>query len=416
MRKNLLRQAGQEDLSANVPLRPTLTQMAGGLVVAASSRIRLLVGAAVYFVVLTTIVSVNALPAAAATLKVTNCNDSGPGSLRQAVASAHSGARIKVAPRTCSTITLASTINIATSVALAGSRFHPVAITGDITSRLFTIPANVSVTVSRLTISTQKSLSDGGGISNAGMLTVTNSTLSGDLARLGGGAILNAGTLMVTNSTLSNDEGYGGGGGAISNSGTATIVDSTLSENLSRQGLPCGCQTGGAIASDGTLTIINSTLSGNAVDGHGGAIAGSGSISVSNSTIAGNTAYPYIFFTSNTGGIYGQANVTATVLANNSGGDCSSVLTDGGFNIDDDGSCGFSSPSVSDSPTLDKTLGPLENNGGPTQTIALLPGNPAIDYVTPSADCPRTDQRGVARKAPCDIGAFDTDRRKHHRQ
>jgi hypothetical protein len=100
----------------------------------------------------------------------------------------------------------------------------------------------------------------------------------------------------------------------------------------------------------------------------------------------------------------------ATILADNgSSGDCSGGDTDQGYNIDDDGSCGFSGTSTSDSPTLDATLGPLANNGGATKTIALLSGSPAIDVV-PAADCPPTDQRGAARTGTtCDIGAYDTD-------
>jgi len=58
--------------------------------------------------------------------------------------------------------------------------------------------------------------------------------------------------------------------------------------------------------------------------------------------------------------------------------------------------------------TLDGTLGTLSDNGGSTETVALLAGSPAIDVV-PAADCPATDQRGAPRTAPCDIGAFDTD-------
>jgi len=101
--------------------------------------------------------------------------------------------------------------------------------------------------------------------------------------------------------------------------------------------------------------------------------------------------------------------VRATLLAENTGGDCfGGAVTDSGYNIDDDGSCGFVLPSISDYATLSKTLGSLANNGGPTQTIALLPGSPAIDYV-PKADCPATDQRGDPRTPPCDIGAYDTD-------
>ena len=139
----------------------------------------------------------------------------------------------------------------------------------------------------------------------------------------------------------------------------------------------------------------------------GGAIYNGGSVSSSNSTLVNNSA-------GSGGGIYDDAspagvNLLATLLSGNEGGNCyAEAMTDDGYNIDDDGSCGFTLPSISDYQTFSRTLGPLANNGGPTQTIALLPANPAIDYV-PSADCPATDQRGDPRTAPCDIGAYDTD-------
>ena len=150
---------------------------------------------------------------------------------------------------------------------------------------------------------------------------------------------------------------------------------------------------GGGINNSGVLTVTNSTLSGNSIAWCGSGPCGNGS------------------------GIYtsSPANLEATIMANNKnvamqnfGQECYGSIVDSGYNIDDDGSCGFTSPSISDYAALDTTLGPLANNGDPTQTIALLPASPAIDYV-PAADCPATDQRGLARRVPCDIGAFDTD-------
>jgi hypothetical protein len=126
-------------------------------------------------------------------------------------------------------------------------------------------------------------------------------------------------------------------------------------------------------------------------------------VNVDNSTVYGST---YGIFN------VGTANVEATILAANDGQDCVyNPVNDKGHNIDDDGSCGFSGTSTSDSSTLDASLGSLANNGGPTQTIALLGTSltdPAIDVV-PAAQCPATDQRGAPRTAPCDIGAYDTD-------
>jgi len=105
--------------------------------------------------------------------------------------------------------------------------------------------------------------------------------------------------------------------------------------------------------------------------------------------------------------------VTASLFAESpSGGDCDPGGDAGGnYNIDDGfgvGRCFVGGTNINSSTTLDTTLGPLANNGGPTETVALLPGSPAIDDV-PLADCPPTDQRGNPGGIPCDIGAYDTD-------
>jgi hypothetical protein len=92
-------------------------------------------------------------------------------------------------------------------------------------------------------------------------------------------------------------------------------------------------------------------------------------------------------------------------------GDCSGVSgqTDLGYNLDDDGSCGFDAATdLSANPSADLDPSGLQNNGGPTQTIALEPGSTAIHGVTDASFCPATDQRGAPRTTPCDIGAFDT--------
>jgi hypothetical protein len=101
-------------------------------------------------------------------------------------------------------------------------------------------------------------------------------------------------------------------------------------------------------------------------------------------------------------------------VAENTGGDCyqaAGTFTDEGYNLDSDGSCALNSASpYFDLPSTDPDLGDLQNNGGPTDTMALLAGSPAIEYVTAvSGLCPLTDQRGAARNTPCDIGAYDTD-------
>jgi hypothetical protein len=132
---------------------------------------------------------------------------------------------------------------------------------------------------------------------------------------------------------------------------------------------------------------------------------------LTSSTVSGNSA-------TLAGGIYNNStlNAVANIVANSSsGGDCSGYsnsgtfhITDSGYNLDDDGTCGFSaSTSLPDTPAGLNPKG-LQNNGGPTQTIALEPGSAAIGHITNAADCQPTDQRGYIVKVPCDIGSFDT--------
>jgi hypothetical protein len=128
-----------------------------------------------------------------------------------------------------------------------------------------------------------------------------------------------------------------------------------------------------------------------------------GSASVTHSTLWGNSAQ-------DGAGIYTSSGSTlvATIVAKSgSGKDCAGVsppVTDDGYNLDDDGSCGLSGTSLSDTPAGLNPAG-LQNNGGPTQTIALESGSPAINHVTAPSDCTGTDQRGAPWPTPCDIGA-----------
>jgi CSLREA domain-containing protein len=234
----------------------------------------------------------------------------------------------------------------------------------------------------------------GGGILNEWSLTVTSSTFSGNSASNRAGGIYNEGDLTVTSSTLSGSSAINGGG--VYNVGNLSVTSSTLSGN--------SAINGGGIANEGSLIVTNSTLSGNSATTAGGGIANGGYLLALNSTLSGNSA-------SNGGGIinYTTLNYANTIIANStSGGDC---YNDGGTmglnntNLVENGSC---------SATLsgDPKLGALANNGGPTQTMALLAGSPAIDAgnnAVCSADPDNLDQRGVTRPqgSRCDIGAYE---------
>jgi hypothetical protein len=259
----------------------------------------------------------------------------------------------------------------------------------------------------------------GGGIYNTGTgtLTVRHSKVSGNSVHDGGqgAGIYNGGTLTVSNSTLSdNVDSFGPGGGIYNNGSKATVSDSTLSGNSAVE------DSGGGIYNGGTLTVSNSTLSGNSsTDGNeGGAIFNFGTLTVSNSTLSGNSATDG----GQGGAIFNDGTLTlkSTLLASQvSGGNCDGVgrsLSDG-YNLSDDSTCAFLTQTGDQNNSTTVGLSPsgLQNNGGRTQTIALLSTSSAVDAIPLAActdavgDSVSNDQRGVARPqgSGCDIGAYE---------
>jgi hypothetical protein len=149
------------------------------------------------------------------------------------------------------------------------------------------------------------------------------------------------------------------------------------------------------------MAVTNSTLISNTA-GYGAGINNLGTLSVQSSTFGGNANFAL-------GNQYsGTAVLTDTILADGVTNCAGSMIASGGYNLEDANTCGFTQPS--DITNTNPLLGPLANNGGPTQTMALMPGSPAIDHGGTAANgCPPTDQRGVTRpQGPvCDIGAFE---------
>jgi len=222
----------------------------------------------------------------------------------------------------------------------------------------------------------------GGGITNYGTLTVTNSAVLGNTSqddRAGG--IESTGTLTLTNSTVSENSARLGGG--IDNYGTAILMNTTVSDNV-----------GGGISHAGHMTVVNSTVSGNTVL-FGGISSRGGSVELINTTVSDNTPAGIID--------HGETEMTLTnTLVDN---DCRGIMTSKGHNIESPGNtCGFDQPTDQvDVSAEDLKLGPLQDNGGPTETHALGESSVAIDVI-PEADCVdadgqplTTDQRGEPR-------------------
>jgi hypothetical protein len=268
-----------------------------------------------------------------------------------------------------------------------------------------------TVTVTNSILTGNSASYGGAGIENGGMMAVTDSSFSGNSATNYGGGIGNYGTMRVTSSTLAgNSAAYAG---AISNLiGTVTVTNCTLSGNSATN-------WGGGIDNDegGTVAATNCTFSGNYSFFGGGIINESGTATVTNCTLAGNTAYFG-------GGLYNNSTAPSignTILAGNTasvaGPDVYGSVASQGHNLigDPSASSGFSVPAgdlegTAASP-LAPLLAPLGNYGGPTQTMALLPGSPAIDTGS-NALLPAgltTDQRGFARIVnTVDVGAFES--------
>ena len=226
----------------------------------------------------------------------------------------------------------------------------------------------------------------GGGIFNRESLELSNSIITGNSSVDEGGGIANAvdgidSTLKVINSTISDNSAIGDGGGITNRDlGTLEVINSTISGNTSLD------DQGGGIYSFGIVKVTNSTISGNIAKTDGGGIynssRGDGSeLSLNNSTITNNTAItgPGIFNTT-------SATIKNTIIAGNNGTnpDLEGDFDSSGYNIigNGTGSTGFGAPGdlvgTSVNP-IDPLLGPLQDNGGLTQTHALLAGSPAID-------------------------------------
>ncbi len=307
----------------------------------------------------------------------------------------------------------------------------------------------------------------GGGIFNAGMLNSTNCAFyendalagacadgSRTIADAYGGAIFNQGTANLVDATLSGNLALGeyggyimadipgnsgtGNGGGIFNSNVLLLLGCTLSQNsavgqavaseMGGGGIP-GNGFGGGIYNLGICLATNDTLVGNSATGGstaapyaggsangGGFFSQGGTVTFAYLTICGNRAIGGAG-SPNGLGVGGGINATngslllldSIVAENPAGSDfygTYGALTDGGDNISSDSSFPFSAAGSMNN--TNPQLGQLGNYGGPTQTVPLLAGSPAID-AGGAGGCPATDQRGVARPVggACDIGAFE---------
>ena len=247
------------------------------------------------------------------------------------------------------------------------------------------------------TVSGNTAARNGGGIYNnwGSHATFTNSTVSGNTANESGGGIYNSNSsATLTNSTVSGNTANKFGGGIFNWDSSATLTNSTVSGNTANKG--------GGIYNDQNygfnVTLINSTVFGNTANESGGGIFNytydtdyPSEVTLQNTILAGNTAntQPDCF------NIGSTLNANHFNLLGGDGADCNAGAND--LTLEDLGM------------TINDVLNPtLADNGGPTETLALVANSPAINAAD-DVVCPATDQRGVNRpiEGRCDIGAFE---------
>jgi hypothetical protein len=352
---------------------------------------------------------------------VTNLNDSGDGSLRWALDTVGDGGVVVFDPALAGgTVTLTSgPLVTGKQVTIDAADAALITVSGGGADRVLIVDAGADVTVRHLAISDGFGWLLAGGILNNGALTLDHVTVSNNLMATdagdfwqGGGGIYSgdgASLTLVDSTVTGNTAGWSGGGVYSFFNTSTTITRSTISNNVSND-------VGGGLRLLGNADITNSTISGNVSTGwYGGAMfITDGVVNMVNSTVADNVSpagAPAAVFvgtftdasaTLNLGNSIVAANVTeGCFLAPWGSGPV--AINSLGSNVFSDGTC---FPVGGDQIVVDALLGPLADNGGPTETQALLPGSPAIDTAD-NAVCPATDQRGVPRDATCDVGAYE---------
>ncbi len=292
------------------------------------------------------------------TIVVTNLDDSGPGSLRQAIIDAADGTTIQFDAAIAGKTIVLSTGELVIDGLITIEAPVPAGMTisGGLTSRVFRVA--------------------GGGSAVLRNLSIVNGR-----DKFAGGIHIENGTVVLDHSLVAfNEAAEVGGGGIYLANGNLTLVNSTLTGNSA------AATGGGILAADGSVTIRNSTIAFNTAEDGGGIFVASATIGLRNSIIADNVGIG-----ASTAGVPNCVIKSAAVFS--------------GKNISNDDSCGPASATMI---VGNPSLLPLADNGGPTKTHAIGYGA-AVDAGQQCSET--TDQRYVARNqgSSCDLGAFEFD-------
>ncbi len=392
-----------------------------------------------------------------ATIKVTNLNDSGAGSLRDAVATSKgdgSADTIVFDPALfasgAATLTLTSgainvdSANNGDALTIVGAGENLLTISGNNSSPIFTSVASFGASnTSALSISgmTLSNASGGYGaiaMTYSGSLTVDHVAIQNNNSTSRGAGLLfydASGSVSISNTTIANNTATatyssGNGGGAYVSAANVTISNTTISNNAASNGRYGG---GISVIASSSATLTNLTIAGNSAGktgdnaGGGGGISlsGAGTKTLTNSTIVGNSFVGGNGAAVGGGGVYvtqnsGAVTLKNTIIANNSStnnlsddddvfiGNASTLAGSNNLVISTVGTTGSGSNTTTGTiTTLGTALGALANNGGAVQTIAILSGSNAINAGT-STGAPATDARGFGHGGSTDIGAYES--------
>ncbi len=325
-------------------------------------------------------------------ITVMNLNDSGPGSLRDAIGAAANGDTINFASNVRGTIPLQNVLLILHDITITGPGAGLLTLSGSNSVAVFGIDAGNTVGISGLTIANARSVSGAIDINNNSHVTLANDVISQNVGTVAAGGINNLATLILDHSVVANNHGLDGGGVLDGDNASLTVLNSTVANNQADH-------TGGGICltPNAALRLTNVTVAGNQAGNSGGGVFisdGPRSVNVLNSIIAKNTASTDPDYSAS------ASTAAATTIANTFLG-----LYTSNIGLMD----GTNGNIIGTGTPRDPLLGALQNNGGPTPTLALLANSPAIDRGRDDSSTGSTDQRGFNRKvgAQIDMGAYE---------